>query len=76
MNPFNASRRDLIKSSLLAFFGANLGLSARQVQAKETSTKKDSFKLNREIPIVDKYDLVDAGGGPSGVASVLQPMKY
>ena len=35
----------------------------------------ETFKLTREIPVEDRYDIIVAGGGPAGTAAVICASK-
>ncbi|MCK4344573.1 MAG: hypothetical protein KAX05_04745, partial [Bacteroidales bacterium] len=68
----NLSRRSLIKNSFLAIFlAASIGFPVKIAQGSPSKKQKGSFKFTRGIPIIDKYDLVVAGGGPGGVSAAI-----
>ena len=64
------SRRKALKTILLALAGTKAGL-AKSTNASFHERGEKLFKLERSIPVIDKYDLVVAGGGPGGVASAI-----
>jgi ribulose 1,5-bisphosphate synthetase/thiazole synthase len=68
------SRRKALRNSLLTIVGASVGLSAESADYFSPN-KKNSFKLERDIPVIDKYDLVVAGGGPGGVAAAISAAR-
>ena len=68
------SRRKALKNSLLTIAGASIGFSAKAADYFSLR-KKNSFKLERDIPVLDKYDLVVAGGGPGGVAAAISAAR-
>jgi ribulose 1,5-bisphosphate synthetase/thiazole synthase len=75
------SRRTALKKSLLTIAGASIGLSSKaseyfSLEKKAFSLdKKASFRLERDIPVIDKYDLVVAGGGPGGAAAAISAAR-
>jgi ribulose 1,5-bisphosphate synthetase/thiazole synthase len=68
------SRRKALKNSLLTFVGAGLGFTTKSENYMALK-KKNSFKLERDIPVLHKYDLVVAGGGPGGVAAAISAAR-
>ncbi|MHC4843884.1 MAG: FAD-dependent oxidoreductase [Planctomycetota bacterium] len=68
------SRRSAIKNSLLTIAGAGIGFSSKASEYY-SSNDKASFRLERDIPVIDKYDLVVAGGGPGGVAAAISAAR-
>lgn len=70
------TRRDFIGQSLLGGVGLSLGLSLLPTQETDATPAKGSeYKLTRSIPIEDGYDLLIAGGGPSGMAAALSAAR-
>jgi hypothetical protein len=68
----NISRRSFLKSSALGAAGVMSGDDVLAAAAdKSKSSSKKTFKLTREIPAEDGYDLVVAGGGPAGAAAAI-----
>ncbi len=49
--------------------GAAMGLTGIHLGVAET--KAGTFRLTRDIPVEDGYDLVVAGGGPAGAAAAI-----
>jgi ribulose 1,5-bisphosphate synthetase/thiazole synthase len=76
MNPIN--RRAFLKSSALsvpAAAGATGFLAATAAAATsekpELASGGKTYRLTREIPVEEGYDLVVAGGGPAGAAAAI-----
>jgi ribulose 1,5-bisphosphate synthetase/thiazole synthase len=67
----NLSRRSLIKNYFLAIFAANIGFPGKPAQGSPLNIQKGSFRFSRDIPIIERYDLVVAGGGPGGVSAAI-----
>ncbi len=68
------SRRKALKNSLLTIAGAGLGFTLKSENCKPLKNK-NTFKLERDIPVLDKYELVVAGGGPGGVAAAISAAR-
>ncbi len=64
------SRRSFLKSSALGAPGV-VGLTKVLAAAEKPSGAKQTFRLTRDIPVEDGYDLVVAGGGPAGTAAAI-----
>lgn len=73
------TRRDFLGQSILGGVGLGLGfslLSPDEVMGKSPSQVKGAeYKLTRSIPVEDGYDLLIAGGGPSGMAAALSAAR-
>lgn len=67
------SRRNALRTTLLTTVAASLGIQLNASTTKER--KKDTYRLKREIPIVEGYDLVVTGGGPGGVAAAISAAR-
>jgi len=57
-------------TSLLAKAGLNVGF-ANQTKNSKGKRETNHFNFQRDIPIIDNYELVVAGGGPGGVAAAI-----
>ena len=68
------SRRKALKNSLLTIVGAGLSFNAKSGNYI-TQKNKNLFKLERDIPVLDKYEIVVAGGGPGGVAAAISAAR-
>ncbi len=62
------SRRSFLKSSAL---GAAGGMIAGCAAAPRPSAGANTFRMIRDIPVEDGFDLVVAGGGPAGAAAAV-----
>ncbi len=62
------NRRSFFKSSTLGAAGI---IGGAESYAVDKSSGTETFKLTREIPAEDGYDLVVAGGGPAGTAAAV-----
>jgi hypothetical protein len=73
VTPNDLSRRGFIKGAVeSAAAMAVLNKSAHgSYPNHEPSTSSDTYKLTREIPVERGYDVVVAGGGPSGAAAAI-----
>ena len=68
------NRRAFLKSSALAapaVAATVQSLSAARSPAAPPAGSGETFRLTREIPVEEGYDLVVAGGGPAGTAAAI-----
>ncbi|MFZ2639405.1 MAG: FAD-dependent oxidoreductase [Verrucomicrobiia bacterium] len=66
----NTTRRSFLMSSALGVSG--IASAARAIAADEKpSGSKQTYRLSREIPVEEGFDLVVAGGGPAGTAAAV-----
>ncbi len=66
------SRRNVIKKSLIATASVAIGgMSSNETIASENTLFPKTFRLQRDIPIEDGYDIIVAGGGPAGTAAAV-----
>jgi hypothetical protein len=64
--PKGLSRRALLKAC-----AAGAAMSAVGLPSGAAENKPNTFRLTRDIPVEDGYDLVVAGGGPAGAAAAI-----
>ena len=64
------TRRNFLMSSALGAAGIT-GLAQSQAAEEKPSAPKQTYRLTREIPVEEGYDLIVAGGGPAGVAAAV-----
>ena len=73
------SRREFIKGSTLLGIGlstAGLTSSMLNVSGAEKSTVNEKeYCLKRNIPIIDEFDILVCGGGPSGIGAALSAAR-
>jgi len=69
------TRRKFITGATIGATGLGLGLSMltsnKTAANSKTKNKIQSYSLKREIPVEDGFDIVVAGGGPSGTAAAI-----
>jgi len=64
------TRRSFLMSSALGVSGIASAASAIAADEKPSGSKP-TFRLTREIPVEEGFDLVVAGGGPAGAAAAI-----
>lgn len=73
------SRREFIKGSTLLGIGlstAGLTSNILNVSGAEKSTVNEKeYCLKRNIPIIDEFDILVCGGGPSGIGAALSAAR-
>jgi len=64
------------RRTMLGAAGASVAAAAVRLGKGAAPTKSaHTYKLEREIPVVDGYDLVVAGGGPAGAAAAISAAR-
>lgn len=71
------TRRKFITSSVLGALGApNILASSFGRKIKNKGLKKEgTYRLERQIPVEDEYEIVVAGGGPAGASAAICAAK-
>jgi len=64
------SRRNFIQRTTIGAAGATMGMTAPQLMGQEVK-EEDTYHFSRKIPVDDSYDVIVAGGGPSGAAAAI-----
>lgn len=76
-NSSKSSRRSFIKKAVASGVVTSI-VGSHQAAADKTRQhkhKSDSFRLQRDIPVNDHYEVVVAGGGPAGVAAAVSAAR-
>jgi len=66
----NPTRRSFLVSSTLGVAGA-VGLARAAGEDATPSRQPATFRLTRDIPVEEGYDVIVAGGGPAGAAAAI-----
>ncbi len=69
------NRRVLIKAGAAAAAMSVVGGPSVVAQNKPEQNKPNTFRLTRDIPVEDGYDLVVAGGGPAGAGAAISAAR-
>ena len=67
--------KDFNRRALLKACAAGAAMSVVGVRSGAAETAAGTFRLTRDIPVEDGYDLVVAGGGPAGAAAAISAAR-
>jgi ribulose 1,5-bisphosphate synthetase/thiazole synthase len=67
--------RGINRRALLKACAAGAALSVVGAPSGAAENKPNTFRLTRDIPVEDGYDLVVAGGGPAGAAAAISAAR-